>query len=356
MWSYFSWADPTAWWWEWAVALLIFVAFLLFRQLFTRWIFKLLLRFAAQSKVGFFHNVLSSFEKPLKLFFIFLGLFLALNYLSVMAPYRPVLGQLFRSLIFILIGWGFYHLTDASSVLFNRLGQRLDLNLDKIMLPFLSKVSRVVIILLVLIIVLEEWDYEVSGFIAGLGLGGLAVSLAAQDTLKNFLAGLVIITEKPFTLGDWIETAEIEGVVEDISFRSTQVRTFAHSLVTVPNSVLANQAITNWTRMGKRRITFHLGVPYGTPRYKLQKCVERIRQYLENHPYLDQETLFVHFDRFGEKSMEIFLYFFTKTTNWAEWLAIKEEINYKIMEIFEEEKVDIAIPSQTIYLENKGEG
>jgi MscS family membrane protein len=338
--QYFAWADPTSWWWEWAIALLIFGAFLLFRQVFTRWMFKFLLRFAKHSR--FVHDLLSSFEKPLKVFFIFLGLFIALNYLSVMAPYRPILGQLFRSVIFILIGWGFYHLAGPTSALLSRLGSRLELNLDKIVLPFLSRVVQAIIILLVLIIVLEEWNYEVSGFIAGLGLGGLAFSLAAQDTLKNFLGGLVIITEKPFSLGDWIETPKVEGVVEDISFRSTQVRTFAQGLVTVPNSVLANEAITNWTRMGRRRVTFHLKVTYATPRENLKRCVDRIRHLLQNHPQICQEPLHVYFDRIGESSLDIFVYFFTKTTHWGEWLRIKEEINYKIMEILEEEKVELA--------------
>lgn len=349
---YLAWVDPAAWWWEWAMAALIVIAFLLFRQVFTRWIFKLLLRFARKSKARFISSLLSSFEKPLQVFFIILGLYLALKYLTLTAPYHPFIGQLFRSALFVLIGWGFYKLAAPSSALLGRVGERLDLKLDKIVLPFLSRVLQAVIILLVLIIVLEEWDYEVSGFIAGLGLGGLAFSLAAQDTLKNFFGGIVIVTEKPFTLGDWIETPTVEGVVEDISFRSTQVRTFAHSLVTVPNSTLANEAITNWSRMGRRRITFHLKVAYTTPRDRLKSCVDRIRHLLQNHPEISQETLFVHFDQFGESSLDIFLYFFTKTTNWDEWLRIKEEINLKIMEILEEEQVQLALPSSNVVVQN----
>ena len=99
--------------------------------------------------------------------------------------------------------------------------------------------------------VAQEWDYRIDGFIAGLGLGGLAFSLAAKDTLSNVFGGLVVILDKPFSIGDWIKTPSVEGTVEDISFRSTKVRTFAQALVTVPNATLANEPVTNWTRMGK---------------------------------------------------------------------------------------------------------
>jgi MscS family membrane protein len=163
--------------------------------------------------------------------------------------------------------------------------------------------------------------------------------------------GMVIFLDKPFTIGDWISTPSVEGTVEDITFRSTKIRTFAHALVTVPNATLANEPITNWSRMGKRRITFHLGVTYTTSRSKLEKCVQAIRAMLEEHPGIHKETIFVYFERFNESSLDIFLYFFTNTTDWKEYLSIREDVNFKIMQILEQEGVSVAFPSRSIYIE-----
>ena len=229
----------------------------------------------------------------------------------------------------------------------------INLKIDKILLPFLSKVIRFIIIVLALSVILQEWDYDINGFIAGLGLGGLAFALAAQQTLANLFGGIVIITDKPFSIGDWILTPSVEGTVQDINFRSTKVRTFAQAVVTIPNATLANEPITNWTRMGKRRITFNLGVTYSTPKEKLEICVQEIKNMLQKHPGIHPETIFVNFDSFGASSLDIFLYFFTKTTNWGEFLQIKEDVNLKIMSILEKEGVSIAIPSTSIYFKNE---
>ncbi|EGL83906.1 MscS Mechanosensitive ion channel [Caldalkalibacillus thermarum TA2.A1] len=350
--QYLGFIDTEQWWWEWSISLLIFLGFLLFRKFFTQRTFKLILRYTQTHRIEMIHSVLRSFEQPLNAFFVILGIYFALNFLSVTDPYAVTLHKGFKSVVFALIAWGFYNLSGTSSVLLNKIGEKLHFELDQILIPFLSKVLRVLVIALAAVVILDQWNYQVGGFIAGLGLGGLAISLAARDTLSNIFGGIVIITEKPFSLGDWIETPSVEGIVEDISFRSTRIRTFAQGLVTVPNSTLANEPITNWTRMGRRRITFHLGVMYNTPREKLKRCVDRIRDMLENHPEISKETLFVHFDRFNDSSLDIFLYFFTKTTVWGEWLQIKEEINFKIMEILEEEGVSIAFPSRSIYFEN----
>jgi len=145
-------------------------------------------------------------------------------------------------------------------------------------------------------------------------------------------------------------------VVEDISFRSTRVRTFAQALVTVPNATLANEAIINWTKMGKRQISFNLGVMYSTPKEKIKTCVERIDRMLREHEEIDQELIMVRFNEFNDSSLDLFLYFFTKTTSWVEYLQVKEDINLKIMDILEQENVSVAFPSRTIYMENSGEG
>ncbi len=337
------------WWMKIVAAVFIFLFFLFLRRVFTRYFFKLLLKLAHKSATDIDTNFLLAFEGPLGMLFIILSIYFALTILPLTSYQNYLLLKFLRVALIVLVTWGLYNL--SGTILHEGTAQKLGLQVDRILIPFLSKVLKVVIIALALSVIAQEWGYEVSGLIAGLGLGGLAVALAAQDALSNIFGGIIIITDKPFTIGDWISTPSVEGTVEDITFRSTKIRGFAHSLVSVPNAKLADEPITNWTRMGKRRINFYLGVTYTTPPAKLKKCVQLIRELLENHPGVHQETIFVHFERFNESSLDIFLYFFTITTNWGEFLKIKEEINFSIMEILEREGVSVAFPSRSLYLE-----
>ncbi|NLX92077.1 MAG: mechanosensitive ion channel family protein [Firmicutes bacterium] len=337
-----QWVDVTA-------AVLVFLSFLFLRKIFTLYIFKIILKLAHRSSTDLDDIFLLAFEAPLRSLFIILGLYFAFTILPLTPVQNILLLKILRVALILLVTWGLYNLAGTS--LSEATATKLNFKIDRILVPFFNKVIKVVIIALALSIIAQELGYEISGLIAGLGLGGLAVALAAQDAIANIFGGIVIITDKPFTIGDWIATPSVEGTVEDITFRSTKIRAFAQALVSVPNKKLADEPITNWTRMGKRRIDFYLGVAYTTPVAKLKKCVQLIRELLESHPGVHKETIFVYFNRFGESSLDIFLYFFTVTTNWGEYLKIREEINFKILEILENEGVSIALPSRRLFME-----
>ncbi len=340
-------------WLDILIALGIFLVFLLIRGLFTRVIFNLILNLARKTKTNVDAEIIIAFEKPSKTFFIFLGAYLALLYLPLPTYYDLLTTRIFRGLIIVLLAWGGYNLLHPGSFIFAGLQKSLGLEEDQTLIPFISKVIRFVLVALSISVIADEWGYDVNQFVAGLGLGGLAIALAAKDSLSNLFGGAIIIVDKPFMVGDWIYTPSVEGTVEEVSFRTTKVRTFAHALVTVPNAQLAAEPITNWTRMGKRRVSFHLGVTYTTPRDKLYNCVKEIRELLENHPEVHQETIMVRFEQFNDSSLDIFIYFFTIDTRWTEFLRIKEDINFKIMELLEREGVSVAFPSRSLYFENK---
>lgn len=339
-------------WQEVSIAIGIFLLFLLFRKIFTTYVFKLILSVSRKTHTDFITSVLLSFERPLRGFFVFIGIYAALLYLPLPVRYDTVLHDLFRTLVIIHIAWGLFNLSATSSSVFLKIGRKFDVEVDQILLPFLSKLVRFAIVAMALSIIAAEWGYDVSGFIAGLGLGGLAFALAAQDSIGNFFGGVVIITEKPFTLGDWIQTPSVEGIVEDITFRSTKIRTFGDSVVVVPNSTLANEPIENWSQMTKRLISFNLGIVYSTPRSKVENCVNRIENLLKQREDIDQELIIVRFNEFNESSLDIFVYFFTKTTGWVEHVDIRQDINYKIMDILAEEGVTAALPSTNVHMEN----
>lgn len=199
----------------------------------------------------------------------------------------------------------------------------------------------------------QEFNYDVNGFVAGLGLGGLAFALAAKDTISNFFGGIIIITEKPFTIGDWVETSSVTGGVEDITFRSTRFRTAQGALVTVPNSTLSMEAITNWTRMTKRQVTFSVRVSYATPIDRLERCITRLREMLREHEGVHDDTIMVNFDVFADSYYNLFFNFYTKTIVWAESLDVRQDINRRIIDIFAEEGVEFAYPGQNVFVKQK---
>lgn len=334
----------------------ILFLFLLFRKIFAKYIFQLILKLSKKSPTEFFSRLFLSFELPLRWLFLVIGVYVAVGYFPYLEQSNLLFLKIIRSSIIVLISWGLYNLSSSSSILFMKINERWNVDIDKILIPFLSKAIRFIIIAISFSIVAQEFGYNVSGFVAGLGLGGLAFALAAKDVLGNLFGGVVIITEKPFSIGDWIQTPSVEGTVEDITFRSTKVRTFAQAVVVVPNATLANESITNWSKMGKRRITFNLGVTYDTPKDKLETVITRIDDMLKNHDAIHQETIFVTFDKYNDSSLDIFLYFFTKTTVWETFLKVKQEINFNIMEILDEEGVSVAFPSRTLYVESQTDG
>ena len=336
---------------EYIYALIIVLSFYLVSRIFSLYIIRFFLYLTRKANIVYGTKLISAFHRPATMFLVVLGFYLAgLYLLAENSRYEILATQAFRSVVIVFLSSGFYNLVSTTSELFSNIGATYDL--DKLFLSLLSKTLRIIIVAISFTILAQEWGYDVNGFVAGLGIGGLAFALAAQDTISNFFGGIVILVEKPFTIGDWILSGDVEGTVEDITFRSTKVRTFAQAVVTVPNSALAKQPITNWTRMGRRRIMFHLGVTYSTTRDQLDKCLKRIRQMIRIHPQIDPQTIFINFDKFGNSSLDIFIYCFTQTTVWGEWLAAKEDILFNIMDILEQEGVTVAFPSQSIYFEN----
>jgi len=332
------------------IFLVVVLAIVLAGRFITRFVFNRLQKWLGNTTADWMASLLQAYERPLLAFWVVLGLYLGLKWFSISA-WEVWLDKLFRSAIIVLAAWGLYRFSGTTTSWMVRLGQRFDVHVDRMFIPILSRSLRIVIVVLTFTILAQEWGYRIEGLIAGLGLGGLAVSLAAKDMLANFFGGLAIITEKHFTIGDWIQTPTVEGTVEGITFRSTLVRTFDQALVMVPNSILANEAIRNWSKMGKRRVMYHLSLSYNTPREKLQRTVERIREMLRNHPDVHPETIWVYFEQFGQSSFDVKVYFFTKATAAGEYYRVREACNFKILEILEEEGVQLDFPSRTLYVE-----
>ncbi|HBP86303.1 MAG TPA: mechanosensitive ion channel protein MscS, partial [Nitrospiraceae bacterium] len=172
----------------------------------------------------------------------------------------------------------------------------------------------------------------------------------------NMFAGLTIFMDRVFEKGNWIKTPDVEGTVEDIGFRATKVRQFDKALVTIPNSKLANEALINYSRMTNRRIYWKIGIEYRSTHDQIRNIIQGISTYIyecgefETNP--EKTKTFIFLDSFGNSSIDIMLYCFTKTIVWGEWLETKERLAYKIKEIVEGEKASFAFPSRSLYVEN----
>jgi MscS family membrane protein len=194
--------------------------------------------------------------------------------------------------------------------------------------------------------------YSVGSLLAGLGIGGFAVAMASKDTVANLFGSLVIFLDKPFQIGDWIEMESTEGTVEEVGLRTTRIRTFANSLVTVPNLLFTSHTVNNWSRMKKRRIKMTIGITYSTSAKKVDELVNRIRQLIENDEHIRNDFYLVNFDSFGPSSLGIFVYCFTATTNWADFLQAKQEFMLNIMDCVKELGLEFAFPTQSIHVES----
>ena len=214
-----------------------------------------------------------------------------------------------------------------------------------------STTLRILLIILGFVMIAKEWNYDITGFIASLSIGSLAVALAAKDSLANVFGSLVIIIDKPFVIGDWISANGIEGTVEKITFRSTCLRTFPQELVYIPNSLLSNTAITNFSKREKRRLDFVLGLTYDTTYQQMEKFVGRLREYLMHHDGVYDDGITVNFQDFGGSSLDIRIICYTKASAYASFMDVRQQINIDIMKMLEEENLGCAFPSTSVYFE-----
>ena len=222
--------------------------------------------------------------------------------------------------------------------------------LDDSLVPLLRTSMRLFVTVVGILFVLQNLDVNVSSLVAGLGLGGLAIALAAQDTVRNVLGGVTIFADKPFEVGDWVVVDGIEGTVEKVGFRSTRVRTFYNSLVSVPNGNLMSSGIDNMGQRRWRRYKTTLGVGYHTTPDQLQAFVEGIRAIIQASPGMRQDYYIVEFHGFGASSLDVLVYCFIDAADWNEELRTRHVLNLDIMRLAESLQVDFAFPTQTLHI------
>lgn len=339
------------------VAILILLIAFAVRGLFSRLLRVVIKRQTEKTETLIDDKVLEAISDPLKLVPVIIGVYIAVQVLGLESPEGEGFGmEIVQSLIAIAIFWALHNAVLPISYMLTGLRTVL----TPVLVDWLAKALRILFVIVGIGAVLEIWGIPVAPIVAGLGLLGVAVGLGAQDLFRNLIAGLLILTEKRFLPGEWILVDGIvEGTVEKINFRSTLVRRFDKSPVYVPNSFLADNAVTNFTRMSHRRIKWSIGVEYKTTTAQLKYIRDNVLDYiLKNEDFAEppEVATFMRVESFGASSIDFTLYAFTHTTNWMEWLGIKEELAFAVKRIVEDEAgTAFAFPSTTVYMDDGSE-
>ena len=333
------------------IALTIFIFFLFLRGIFSKFVVKRLEKYVSKTTNKFDNSLVFSMEGPAKFFPIVLGFFVSTSYLT---GDHEAVELINRSLITILIFWTFHQIIGPLSVVIKSVGGLLSRDL----INWIIKAIKVLILILGAAAVLELWGIKIGPIIAGLGLFGVAVALGAQDLFKNLISGILVLVERRFQVGDWIFVeGVIEGTVESIGFRSTVIRRFDKSLATIPNFQFAENAVINNSQTTNRRINWMIGLEYRTT----SKQLKNIKDQIENHIKTNKDfstsadtMLSVKIDQFAASSIDIRLICFTKTTDFKEWLNVKDSLAIQIKDIVEKNEASFAFPSTSIYVEKNG--
>ena len=334
------------------VSLVIFLLFYLLRRLIARFILNRLSRIVSRTSNQIDDAVIEVLDGPLKFLPVVLGFFIASSYLDVSDNNQDFLDLLNRSLITIFIFWLLHQLI----IPFSFVIKNFESKISKPLVDWTLKGLKILVIVLGSVAILELWGIRVGPVIAGLGLFGVAVALGAQDLFKNLISGIMILMEKRFTVGDVIlVSGEVEGVVEQIGFRSTLVRRFDSTPVMVPNYKFAEQSVTNYTRRHHRRIRWLIGLEYKTTIDQLKNIRDDINNLInknDNFAKNENAGFYVRIDSFSSSSIDMLVQAFTVTNDWAQYLQIKEDLAVQIINIVEKNRAAFAFPSQSLYVES----
>lgn len=334
-----------------AVGVILFA--LVIRGLFARTIVRWISNAAADTETKVDDAIVKAIATPLKIVPVIIGVYVAVQMMDVEAETSVLLDKGVQSVITLAVFWTLSRAVNAFEFVFTGLRDTL----SPAIVDWMVKALQIILIILGLGAVLQIWGIAIAPILAGLGVFGIAVGLGAQDLFKNLISGILILTEKRFVPGEWIQADGIaEGTVEKINFRSTLIRRFDKSPVYVPNSLLSDGPVANFSRMTHRRIKWVVGVEYRTTVDQLKYIRDEIEAWLwedDRFAKPPEAALFVRVDSFNDSSIDFMIYCFTHTKNWGEWLAIKEEFAVAVMKIIEAAGTGFAFPSRTLYMQQQ---
>ncbi|MCU0788348.1 MAG: mechanosensitive ion channel family protein [Verrucomicrobia bacterium] len=343
--------------WRYALALGVLILGFALKKVLEVVVVRRLVRLFSKTSFKYDERIVEALGKPAGAFVIVGCVYLATVFIAGGLYLSDPVNALIRKSYLVAVGfiavWAGYRLVDVFAQYLDDIASKDDDSVKGQFVPVIKQSLRLFTLIIGGLTILSSLDVDIKALLGGLGIGGIAIALAAQDAVGNFIGTLSIFTDRPFKVGDWIIVGDkVDGNVEQIGFRSTKVRTWPKTLMSIPNKVLATEIIDNWSRMPKRRVKMTVGVTYSTTADQMEELLRRIRQLLRDDAGVDSSFFLVRFTDFGASSLDIFLYYFTQSTQWDEHLGVRERVNLNLMRIIRDMGLSIAFPTRSIHVES----
>ena len=335
---------------HYAIALLLLIIALLARRIVSMMLFPLLTRLAARTKTTFDNKLLPAMEGPVSAFVMLVGIFSGLKVLKLSLPVDEALGYGSRVAFSLVVFWGMWRALSALLEYGGELAAHRRLGIAAFM-PWIKKSLMTVFVVFGVLLTIQSLGYDVKAILTGLGIGGLAFALAAQDTLANIFGAIVVAVDQPFKLGETVKIQGNVGMVEDIGLRSTRIRLVDKSLMVIPNKIVAAETITNLSRFVRRRFEQVIGLTYDAPPDDLEAVIEEIRAIITSQPEVDAPGVMVFFRDFSASSLDLWIVYECPDPDFQNAMRCKQRINLEIMRAVEARKMSFAFPTQTVHLE-----
>ena len=339
--------------WQLVAAFLVILAGLIIKRIALKFLQTRIEKFVQQTEAEWDDQLFEAIIKPINTFVMIGAVHLAAFLLIFNLERFPteLIGKSYTIFLGFTIIWLIYRLVDVAAHYLDELMAKADEGLRGQFTPLIRRALRIVVVIIGTLTVLATIGVNITGLVALGGVLGLAFSMGSQDSVANLVGTINILTDRPYKVGDWITVGgSIDGDVEEIGFRSTKIRMFDKTLMTVPNGKLASETIKNWSRMPKRRIKMTLGLTYDTTPDQMREALKAIETILGEDEGVDQDYKLVQFTDFGPSSLDVFLYYFSTSTVWKEYLETRERVNFKIMDKLTEMGLEFAFPTQTLHL------
>jgi len=298
-------------------------------------------------------NLEDDILRPLGLMAMALIWWTTLDDLGLPSTAMIILSVAVKLLVSLSGVWSAFRLVDILNVILMSKARRTGNKFDDLFVPMISKTLKVFIVIIGFIFIADNLNVNVSSLLAGLGIGGLAFAFASKDLLGNFFGSVTVLLDRPFNIGDWVVVGDVEGNVEEVGFRSTRIRTFYNSLITLPNSILTNTKIDNMGARRYRRMKTNLSLTYDTSPEKIDAFCEGIRSLIRLHPYMRKDYYHVYFNAYSSASLDILVYVFWATPDWAMELRERHRFLLDILRLARQLDVEFAYPTQTIHLKQE---
>jgi MscS family membrane protein len=334
---------------HYVISAVLLVIAMLARRIVTRLLFPGLRKMAAKTSTTLDDKLFPALEGPVAAFVMLVGIFAALRVLKLTPEADQFIGYGSRIAFSLVIFWGLWR---GLAALLDHAGEMARVKSSGIsaFMPWIKKTFLTVFVVLGVLLTIQSFGYDVKAILAGLGIGSLAVALAAQDSLANIFGAIVVAVDQPFRVGETVKIGPNVGGVEDIGLRSTRIRLVDKSLVIVPNKTVASETITNLSRFTRRRFEQVIGLTYDSSPEEISALVEEIRRIITSQPEVDAPGVMVFFRDFSASSLDIWIVFEIPNPDFQRAMAVKQRINLAIMRAVEARGLAFAFPTQTIEL------